>query len=111
MRQTSKFSLPKNIDFQIRGNYEAPQKTPQGERLSVYFVDLGMNKDILQGKGTLTLSVSDVFNSRRNRFIARGDNFYTQGDFLGRRRQVNLTMNYRLNQAKGKNAKSMISEN
>ena len=109
MRQTSRFSLPHSIDFQVRGNYEAPQITPQGTRKSVYFIDLGMNKDILKGKGTLTLNVSDLFNSRRNRFITEGVNFYTDGNFLGRRRQVNLTFNYRLDSS-SKKAKSIISE-
>jgi ferric enterobactin receptor len=110
-RQTSKFSLPYKIDFQVRGNYEAAQQTPQGERKSVYFIDLGMNKDVLSGKGTLTLNVSDVFNSRRNRFIIEGINFYTNGDFLGRRRQINLTFNYRLNAVNNaKKTKSLISE-
>ena len=109
MRQTSRFSLPHKIDFQVRGNYEAAQKTPQGTRKSVYFIDLGVNKDILNGKGTLTLNVSDLLNSRRNRFISEGVNFYTDGNFLGRRRQVNLTFNYRLDSS-SKKAKSIISE-
>lgn len=72
VRHTSKFSLPQSIDFQVRGNYEAAQKTPQGERKALYYVDLGMNKDILKGTGTITLNVSDLFNSRRNRFITEG---------------------------------------
>ncbi len=117
MRQTSRFSLPNKIDFQVRGNYEAAQRTPQGIRKSVYFIDLGMNKDVLKGKGTLTFNVSDLLNSRRNRFITygtsrnsrEGGNFYTDGNFLGRRRQINLTFNYRLN-ASTKKTKSLISE-
>jgi ferric enterobactin receptor len=108
-RQTSRFSLPHKIDFQVRGNYEAAQKTPQGIRKAVYFIDLGANKDVFKGKGTLTLNVSDLLNSRRNRFITEGVNFYTEGNFLGRRRQVNLTFNYRLN-ANAKKTKSIISE-
>jgi ferric enterobactin receptor len=107
----SRFSLPNKIDFQLRGNYEAPQRTPQGIRKSVYFIDLGFNKDILKGKGTLTLNVSDLLNSRRNRFITEGVNFYTEGNILGRRRQINLTFNYRLNSSpNAKKTKSIISE-
>ena len=108
-RVTSRFTLPRNIDFQIRANYEAPQRTPQGTRKSVYYVDLGMNKDVFKGKGTITLNVSDLFNSRRNRFITEGVNFFTEGDFLGRRRQVNLTFNYRLDSS-SKKSKSLISD-
>jgi outer membrane receptor protein involved in Fe transport len=100
VRHTSRFSLPHSIDFQVRGNYEAPQKTPQGERKSLYYVDLGMNKDILKGTGTITLNVADLFNSRRSRFITEGANFYTSGNFQRTKRQINLTFSYRLNQAK-----------
>ncbi len=99
-RGTSKFILPKNFDFQVRGNYEAPQKTAQGSRKSQYFMDFAASKDVLKNKGTLTLNVSDVFNSRKMRYITEGSNFRSEGDFQWRRRQVNLTFNYRINQGK-----------
>jgi hypothetical protein len=72
-------------------------------------MDLGVNKDVLKGKGTVTVNVSDLFNSRRNRFITEGVNFFTEGNFLGRRRQINLTFNYRLDSS-SKKTKSLISE-
>ncbi|MBA4054324.1 MAG: TonB-dependent receptor, partial [Marivirga sp.] len=99
-RLTSRFTLPKNFDAQIRGNYEAPQKTAQGERKALYYVDLSMSKDILKGRGTLNLNVLDVFNTRRMRSITEGENFYTEGNFQPRRRQINLTFSYRIKQTK-----------
>jgi len=99
-RVTSKFILPKNFDFQVRGNYEAPQKTAQGSRKALYFIDLAASKDILRNKGTLTLNVSDLFNTRKMRTVTEGDNFRSESDFQWRRRQVNLTFNYRINQGK-----------
>lgn len=99
-RATSKFLLPKNFDFQIRGNYEAPQKTTQGSRKALCFFDLAASKDILHNKGTLTLNVSDLFNSRKWRTVTEGENFRTESTFQWRRRQVNLTFNYRINQGK-----------
>ena len=99
-RATSKFLLPKNFDFQVRGNYEAPQKTVQGSRKALYFIDLAVSKDILRNKGTLTLNVSDLLNSRKLRTVTEGDNFRSEGEFQWRRRQVNLTFNYRINQGK-----------
>ncbi len=99
-RLSSKFLLPQNFDFQLRGNYEAPQKTAQGSRKALYFVDLAASKDILRGKGTLTLNVSDLLNSRKSRTVIEGDNFRNEGTFQWRRRQVNLTFNYRINQGK-----------
>lgn len=99
-RLTSRFTLPKSFDVQIRGNYEAPQKTAQGERRALYYADLSMSKDIFKGRGTLNLNVLDVFNTRRMRSITYGDNFYTEGNFQFRRRQINLTLSYRIKQAK-----------
>ena len=96
VRQTSRFTLSQNSYFQFRANFEAPQKTAQGERKSLFFIDLAYHKEILKGKGTLTLNVSDLFNSRINRTIIFGDNFRTERDHQWRRRQVNLTFGYKL---------------
>ena len=38
-RQTSRFMLPADLDIQLRGNYEAAQRTAQGKRLPFYYVD------------------------------------------------------------------------
>ncbi len=101
-RLTSRFTILKNTDVQMRGNYEAPQKTPQGSRQAIVTLDFSISKDILNNNGTLVLNVIDVFNSRRYRSITEGANFYTESNSQGRLRQINLTFNYRLHQAKKK---------
>ena len=101
-RLISRFSLPKSTDIQLRGNYEAPQKTPQGRRKALAMLDLSVSKDLLNNNATLTLNVLDVFNSRRYRSITEGSNFYTESNSQGRLRQINLTFSYRLKQAKKK---------
>lgn len=102
VRMMSRFTLWKNTDVQLRGNYEAPQQTPQGKRKAMATLDLAASRDILKNNGTLTLSVIDVFNSRKFRSVIEGANFYTVNNSQGRRRQINLTLNYRLHQAKKK---------
>jgi outer membrane receptor protein involved in Fe transport len=109
-RLTSRFTFWKNTDFQIRGNYEAPQQTPQGRRKAIAVMDLAVSKDILKNNATLTLNVSDVFNSRIYRSITEGVNFYTESRGQGRLRQVNLTFNYRLHQAKKKTREPVEGE-
>lgn len=109
-RQSSRFTLGKGWDAQWRTNYEAPQKTAQGKRLGIFFTDFAMSKEIFEGKGTLNFTVLDIFNSRRTRSITEGPNFYTEGNFLGRRRQINLTLSYRINQAKPARAKRLEDE-
>lgn len=98
-RQTSRFSLPHQIEMQLRGNYEAAQKTAQGKRKAVYYFDFSASKDIFKGKGTINLNVLDVFNSRKFRSVSTGPNFYTEG-YQFRKRQINFTLNYRIRQAK-----------
>jgi ferric enterobactin receptor len=106
-RQTSKFSLPKDLDLQVRSNYEAPQKTAQGSRKALFFVDLAASKDVLQRNGTLTLSVSDLFNSRKWRTVTEGPGFRNEATFQWRRRQINLTFNYRVKQNKSATRKAL----
>lgn len=99
-RQTSRFTLPHDMEMQVRGNYEAAQKTAQGRRKAVYYIDFSMNKDVLKGNGTINLNVLDIFNSRKYRSISTGPNFFTEGNSQYRQRQVNLTFNYRIKQSK-----------
>ncbi len=100
VRQTSRFTLAPAFDMQLRGNYEAPQRTAQGRRKSMYYFDYSVSKDVFKGNGTLNLSVLDIFNTRKSRNITEGVNFYSEGTYQGRRRQVNLTLNYRIKQSK-----------
>nr|WP_229216230.1 TonB-dependent receptor [Dyadobacter frigoris] len=101
-RTTSRFSLWKNTDLQLRANYEAPQQTPQGKRKALATLDLAASRDVFKNNGTLVLSVTDVFNSRKYRSILEGSNYYATTSSQGRLRQINLTLNYRLHQAKKK---------
>jgi outer membrane receptor protein involved in Fe transport len=97
-RQTSRFSFGEGWDVQARANYEARQKTAQGVRKGIFFMDLSASKRILQDRGTLVLNVTDVFNTRINRYIFEGFNFFTEGESQMIRRQTNLTFAYRIKQ-------------
>lgn len=99
-RGSSRFSLPKEIDGQITLNYRAPRETVQGRRLAITSVDLGFSKEILKRKGTLTLSVKDLLNSRKRRGFTDIENFFAEEEFQWRSRQVILGLNYRINQKK-----------
>ncbi|MGN6437804.1 MAG: outer membrane beta-barrel family protein, partial [Agriterribacter sp.] len=110
VRLLSRTTVWKNTDIQLRGNYEAPQQTPQGRRKSLATLDLSISKDVIKNKATITLNVLDVFNSRRYRSIAEGANFYASGSSQGRLRQINLTFQYRLRQAKKKAKEGLDAE-
>lgn len=99
-RINSRFTIKKEYDFQFRANYRAPQNTTQGTRKSITTIDLGLSKDVFQKKGTLTVSVRDLFNSARYRSETFGPSFYSESNYQRRPRQVTATLNYRLNQNK-----------
>ncbi|MEZ4830146.1 MAG: TonB-dependent receptor [Bacteroidia bacterium] len=98
VRQTSRFSLPKEISIQFRGNYEAPELLPQGRRKALYYFDLAIQKELWNKKGRLTLNVMDILNSRKMRTVIEGETFYTDRTSQFQRRQINLTLSYRLRQ-------------
>ena len=112
VRHTSRIKLGAGIDAQVRANYEAAQKTAQGKRGQIAWMDLSATKDVMQGKGTLSLNVLDVFNSRIMRMETNGTTFFTNREMQGRLRQINITFNYRFNTTKqaAKQRRSMMDE-
>jgi outer membrane receptor protein involved in Fe transport len=112
VRHTSRIKLGGGVDMQVRGNYEAPQKTAQGRRGHIAWMDLSASKDIMSGNGTITMNVLDLFNSRIMRSETFGTTFYTRRQMQGRLRQINLTFNYRIKTTKqaAKQRRSMMDE-
>lgn len=99
-RTTSRMTFFKQLDFQASFNYQSPRINTQGKELSAYSIDLGLAKDVFKGKGTLTMNVRDLLNSRRRRSIVDIPGYYSSSNNMWRPRQINLTLNFRLNQQK-----------
>ncbi|PSL03780.1 outer membrane receptor protein involved in Fe transport [Cecembia rubra] len=97
-RQNSRFNFGNGITAQLRNNYQGKQRIAQGTRKGIFFMDVSASKEVLKRRGTLVLNVADIFNSRRDRYILEGEGFLTIGDFLNVRRQINLSLNYRIRQ-------------
>jgi autotransporter translocation and assembly factor TamB len=100
-RLNQKFSLPTNIDFQVNANYNGASANAQGTSEGIPSVNIAASRDFFGDNATLSMNVSDLFNSRRRQgtvFIE--DQFRSTSDFQWRERQVNLTFTYRFNQKK-----------
>jgi outer membrane receptor protein involved in Fe transport len=97
-RISSKISLPYKIDWQTNANYNGDQKQAQGKSLGNFAMNLAFSKDILKDKGTVSLNVSDVFNSRKRisetYLPGRVDSY---GEMQWRVRQINFSFTYRFN--------------
>lgn len=100
-RVNSKINLPWKIDWQLNGQYDAPQNTAQGRRVGVASANTALSKDILKDKATIGLNVQDIFNSRKMKFET-----YIPGELRSynemqwRERQITLSFTYRFNMSK-----------
>ena len=67
-RLNTKLTLPKDMDVQIMLSYRGAEDTPQGQRKSVLYTDLGISKDVLKKKATVSVRISDIFNTAWYRY-------------------------------------------
>ena len=98
-RFSSKMTLS-GFNFQLTGNYRAPESTPQGKNLDMWWIDFGLSKDIFDKNATITLSGQDIFSTRIRRSEVNGETFSRISEYQWRKGQVTLTFSYRINQAK-----------
>ena len=62
-------NLSKSTVLQITSSYSAESLTPQGKQLPTFVINTGFKKEFLNRKLVLIATVSDVFNSLKNRSI------------------------------------------
>ena len=100
-RITSKITLPYKIDWQTNATYNAPQTNAQGKSLGVASMNLAFSKDILKDKASISLNISDVFNSRKRIMETNIPNVVNSySEMQWRVRQVMVTFTYRFNKQK-----------
>lgn len=97
-RFSSKLPLPGKIDLQANFFYMGASRDAQNTNKGMLSSDLALSKDILKDKGSLTLNVGDIFNSRKRRTETRTENVLTYSEFQWRERQITLSFQYRFNQ-------------
>ncbi|WP_242009140.1 outer membrane beta-barrel family protein [Robertkochia solimangrovi] len=99
-RFSSKLTLPAKIEWQVNSFYMGPQENSQTKTEGMFSVDMAFAKDILKDNATITLNVSDLFNSRKRQSFTQNPNSSSDSEFQWRVRQVNLSFVYRFNQSK-----------
>ena len=106
-RWTSKFTFWNKSDLQLRYNYRAGRETVQGNSSGTGSTDIAFSKDFYNNNMTFTLSIRDLFNSRRREYSTEFDedndgtiDFFTDGFFQWRQRDISATVSYRFNTKK-----------
>ncbi len=99
-RLNQKFNVPSGIDVQLTSNYRGASANAQGTNDGIFTMNIAASKEIFGENGTISLNISDVFNSRRRQSTVVTPNFISSSEFQWRERQINISFLYRFNQKK-----------
>lgn len=72
---TSKYKFPKSLDVEMSWNYQSRFKTIDGESLPSQFLNFGVRKKLLKGKGVISFNIRDLFATRVRENITTRSNF------------------------------------
>lgn len=105
------YHATKSTLIQLNTNYTAKRLTPQGERSPTYVVNLGVRHDLADKKTALILTVSDVFDSLKERTLI--DTPALHQDVTRRRspRIIYLGFSYNFGKAKKKGKDDLQFDN
>lgn len=93
-KMINNFSIWKGGKLQLTANYNSPVGTPQGKKVAIYYLDLGLQQKLFKGKAGLGLVITDVFNTQINGYSAIDYNFSYNRRFKIDTRAAILTFAY-----------------
>jgi outer membrane receptor protein involved in Fe transport len=96
-RANSQMTFWKDLQLQWMFNYRGPRETTQGTRSAMYFFDVGIKKEVLDQRGSVSVKVRDVFNSRIYDMETFGANFYIHSQYQRSPRMVFASFSYKIN--------------
>ena len=97
-RLVSRFDFKKICNIQVTGHFRSPHDEPTGFREAHYWCDLAASRDVLKGKGTVSLNMRDVFGTHSHGGESWGSNFWQYSKGSWSKTTVTLNFNYRINQ-------------
>lgn len=69
---TASYAITKGTSLQVNSNYKSAKLTPQGKYLPSFVMNCGAKQDILNKKGSIYFTVSDLFRSQRQEVNLQG---------------------------------------
>ena len=87
--------IPNWFSVQAQGNYRGPIVLAQGQIEPQYSLNMGMRKDLFNGKATVSVNVSDIFNTRNFRITTTNPRFDEKRVFQRETRVGTLAFTYR----------------
>jgi iron complex outermembrane recepter protein len=83
----SNMAIPNLFTFQIQGSYRGPIVFPQGEIEPFWGINAGIRKTIMNERATISLNISDIFNTRVFR-IRNEDTRFVQDRVFNRETRI-----------------------
>lgn len=81
----TKLKLPYKLDVELTGQYRSAVQTVQGRQAGMLWLDMGLRKKILKGRGVISASARDIFISRiRETETIQPDFYLYNRSFRGR---------------------------
>ena len=91
------FSPWKDGSFQLIGTYNAPTRSIQEYHKEQYFADASFRQDLFKNKLSLTLRLTDIFNTRTFYETTSGNNFTTESERYRESRVLYAGLQFKIN--------------
>lgn len=95
-RIKQQLQLPNNWKIELSGIYRAPRYQAQRKSHEQYYVNMSINKKFNNKRGTITLSIRDIFNTREYIYSLHTINFEVQKNYKWQTRQITLGVRYNI---------------
>ncbi len=95
LRSTNTLTLPKEYSVQLNIRYFGPRNIPQGKIEPIFTTDISLKKTVWNKKGTISLRVSDIFNTREFNLQSSDETFIR--DIYGKRQSQAVTLSFTYN--------------
>ena len=93
------------LDFRASAyiNYEGPRAIAQGTREGVFVANMGIRKDLLEKKATVSFNIQDIFLSRAYKSQLATETYSQNSLWQQTNRLINLSFNYRFGKISSRN--------
>jgi iron complex outermembrane receptor protein len=105
------FNISKKLSLEISGRYETPNQYGIRRFAYNYYVNTGISTPVLNKKGKLSLTLSDLFNSNRDKAYTNFNNLDLNIYSKRETRIVRLNFSYRFGKTTVKGASSHVTGN
>lgn len=92
--------LSTGTKIRLNGNYDSPSVTVDGTRKGMFYVGLSARQDFFDNNLSVTLSVRDLFDTRRMSGTTEGDNYISYDEGWRKAPIVSLSLSYKWNNFK-----------